>query len=148
MSIPAVMPFASDDTPTFSRHNINDKVILPVRKPPSRPRHDSTSFSFSEDITLAFKKATVTWTKATEELKNSSARSPISSRLSVISFGLFNFAETKPAVSMRDPYDPWPYIPDEIENKITEDEGEGDSIGSIIKAALDLNRVLKLGKIA
>ena len=145
MSIPvAVMPFASDDTPTFSRHNINDKVISPVRKPPSRPRRDSTSFSFSEDITLAFKKAAINWTRAREESKNGSARSPISSRLSVISnFGLFNFEETKPAVSVRDPCDSesWPYIRDEIENNITEDEGEGDSIGSIIKAALDFTEL-------
>ncbi len=136
-----VISFAPDP-PTFSKHNINDKIIFPVRKPPSRPQRDLTSSPFPEDTILAFKKAAVTWTKATEELKNSSARSRISSRLSVISnFGLFHFKEAKLAVSVLDPYDSWPYIRDEIENNSTGDEDEGESIGTIIKAALDSTKI-------
>ena len=64
-------------------------MSFPIRKSPR-------SFSFSEGIV---KKVAATLTKATEELKNSSSRSPISPRLSIISsFSLFSFEEAKPAV--------------------------------------------------
>ena len=113
------MAHASDDAPIFSRHNINDNVIFTVQKLP-------LSFSFPEDVV---KKVAATWT------------SPISSRLSMISnFSLFNVEEAKLAVPVRDAYDSWPFIRSEIENDITEVENEGNSVGSIIKAALNYGK--------
>ncbi|KAF8621403.1 hypothetical protein AX15_007815 [Amanita polypyramis BW_CC] len=140
-----VMPRVLDDTPIFSRYNIDDKVILPVRKLPSSPprvRRNSASFSFSEEVNSVFNKVSTTWTKTKEELKRQRKySSSMSWRLSVIgNFSLFKVEQVKSTIPLYDPYDSWPYVRSAVDHKDIEAAlfgGEDDSFESMVKSALD-----------
>jgi len=139
--------------PVFSRHNINSKVVFPVRKPspPSSELAQRRSSTFSDNVNSMFSQVSASWARTKAEFRRPERTNSIGSMLSskfaeIRNAHAFNrqTGEPLPRTLERDPYDSWPWIRTVIEaedESAGEDSGEEDSIGTVFKSALEYFKV-------
>ena len=134
--------------PVFSRHNVNNKVIFPIRKPTPPPPEPSQRrlSTLSDNVNLMFNQVSTSWNRTKAELKRKERTNSIGSML------LSKFAETGnaktfnrqtqeplPRTLERDPYDSWPWIRTAVgteDKSVDEDLEEEDSFEAVFKSAL------------
>ena len=139
--------------PVFSRHNINSKVVFPVRKPspPSTELAQRRSSTFSDNVNSMFGQVSASWARTKTEFRRPERTNSIGSMLSskfaeIRNAHAFNrqTQEPLPRTLERDPYDSWPGIRTAIEaedESADEDSGDEDSIGTVLKSALEYLKV-------
>lgn len=135
----------------FSRHNINSKVVFPVRKPSphSSELAQRRSSAFSDNVNSMFSQMSGSWARTKAEFKRPERTNSIGSMLSskfaeIRNVHAFNrqTQEPLPRTVERDPYDSWPWIRTAIEAEegfADEDSGEEDS--TVFKSALEYFKV-------
>lgn len=133
--------------PVFSRHNVSNKVVFPVRKstPPSLERGQRRLSAFSDNVNSMFDQASASWNRKKAELKRPERTNSIGSMLSskfteMRGAKAFNrqTQDPLPRTLERDPYDSWPWIRTAVETDESVDEylEEEDSFGTVFKSAL------------
>jgi hypothetical protein len=139
--------------PVFSRHNVNNKTVFPIRKPaPPSPEPSRRRLSaLSENVNSMFNQVSTSWNRTKAELKRPERTNSIGSMLSS------KFAESRNAKAFnrqtqepllgtleRDPYDSWPWIRTAVETEdesVDEDLEEEDSFETVFKSALGYLKV-------
>ena len=136
-------PHVPVHVPVFSRHNVNNKVVFPIRKPappsPEPSQRRSSTFSM-------FNQVSTSWNRTKAELKRPERTNSIGSVLSskfaeIRNAKPFNrqTQEPLPTTYERDPYDSWPWIRTAVETEdegVDEDLGKEDSFEAVFKSAL------------
>ncbi|KAM6499714.1 hypothetical protein JOM56_005222 [Amanita muscaria] len=125
----------SEDTPIFSRNNVSNEVVFPLRKPssPSQAQRDSTTTSPNLSLVLEQMSSTWVWTKEqlqSVDLSDSLRSTFVGIRNSTLS-NTEEGEQDKHLVPVRDPYDSWPYIRSALEQdveQIQEESAEGEPV--------------------
>lgn len=129
----------SEDTPIFSRNNVSNEVVFPLRKPfsPSQAQRDSTTTSPNLSLVLERMSSTWVWTKEqlqSVDLSDSLRSTFVGIRNSTLSnTELEEGEQDKHLVPVRDPYDSWPYIRTALGQdveQIQEESVEGEPVAN------------------
>ncbi|KIL62878.1 hypothetical protein M378DRAFT_738810 [Amanita muscaria Koide BX008] len=120
-------PNDRDTRPVFSRHNINDKVVFPVRKLSSSSSSGSAhQRSFSENVNLALGHISASLNMAKEENKKRNNNNRMSTILLTSLFTSVGEDVQARSLPEKDQYDSWPWIRDAIEHDVAQEEKESN----------------------
>lgn len=128
--------------PVFSRHNVNNKVVFPIRKPtPPSPEPSLRRLSaLSENVNSMFNQVSTSWNRTKAERTNSIG-SMVSSKFAGIRNAKACNRQTQVPLLRtleRDPYDSWPWIRTAVE---AEDECVDEGLKEEVKSALGYLKV-------